>query len=70
MLNMLEQPQQIIRNTRSWAALRKFVVLSTQASKQQQQAAASSSKQQQAAGKQQARSKQASKQAAFAPLKE
>ena len=52
--------------SRSWAALRKFVVLSTQASKQQQ-AAASSSKQQarskQAASKQQASSKQASQQA-------
>ena len=45
--------------SRSWAALRKFVVLSTQASKQQQQAAASSSKQQQAAGNRQASSKQA-----------
>ena len=43
--------------SRSRAALRKFVVLSTQASKQQQQAAASS---RQAAGKKQASSKQAS----------
>ena len=42
--------------SRSWAALRKFVVLSTQANKQQQQAAASS---RQEASKQQASSKQA-----------
>ena len=61
--------------SRSRGALRKFVVLSTQASKQQQQAAASSSKQQQqqqqaaatASSRQAAASKQ---QPAFAPLKE
>ena len=45
--------------SRSWAALRKFVVLSTQASKQQQAAASS----RQEASKQQASSKQASQQA-------
>ena len=50
--------------SRSWAALRKFVVLSTQASKQQQQAAASS---RQEASKQQASSKQAAGKPASQP---
>ena len=53
------QPNLLARcASRSWAALRKFVVLSAQASKQQQQQAAASSRQ--AASKQQASSKQAS----------
>ena len=50
--------------SRSWAALRKFVVLSTQASKQEQQAAASS---RQEASKQQASSKQAASKPASQP---
>ena len=50
--------------SRSWAALRKFVVLSTQASKQEQQAAASKARSKQAASKQQASS---SKQQASQP---
>ena len=56
------QPNLLARcASRSWAALRKFVVLSAQASKQQQQQAAASSRQE--ASKQQASSKQASQQA-------
>ena len=54
--------------SRSWAALRKFVVLSTQASKQEQQAAASSRpRSKQAASKQQASSKQAASKPASQP---
>ena len=49
--------------SRSWAALRKFVVLSTQASKQQQAAASS----RQEASKQQASSKQAASKPASKP---
>ena len=56
------QPNLLARcASRSWAALRKFVVLSAQASKQQQQQAAASSSKQQARSKQAASKQQASK---------